>query len=87
VSDRQGAVAVPVVRTDHMSASLPYRPRPKAVSRRRSTSGAKYCGVPQNVLRPSVVVRLAKPKSVILISTSLLRCTSKMFSGFRSRCT
>lgn len=70
--------------TLHMSASFPYRPTPRTVLRRLSTSGAKYCGVPQNVLRPSLFARLARPKSVIFTSTSLSRPTSRIFSGFRS---
>ena len=52
--------------SDHMSASRPYLPTPATVFRRFSTSGAKYCGVPQKVFSPSRVVRFASPKSVIL---------------------
>lgn len=70
--------------TLHMSASFPYRPTPSTVFLRLSTSGAKYCGVPQKVLRPSLFARLASPKSVILTSTSLSLPTRRMFSGFKS---
>ena len=64
--------------SDHMSASRPYLPTPATVFRRFSTSGAKYCGVPQKVFSPSRVVRFASPKSVILTSISLVLLISKM---------
>jgi len=52
-----------------------------------STSGAKYCGVPQTVLSLlESSTRLASPKSLILISTSEWVDASKMFSGFKSLC-
>ena len=40
--------------------------------------------VPQKVLSPSWVVRLARPKSVMRTSVSSIGSTSKMFSGLRS---
>ena len=75
---------LPTCGMNKLSTHLPV---PRVEFRLFSTSGAKYCGVPQKVLRPSLVVRLANPKSVSLTSTSDSLCTSRMFSGLRSRCT
>ena len=53
---------------------------PCVVLRRRRTSGAKYCGVPQKVLSPSDVARLASPKSVIF--TWLVCCSGSVGVGW-----